>query len=96
MPRPSSTICATIAAAILNGAKFIGRTGRPLEVDKQLVRGLDYYTRTTFEIQTGALGAQSAVAGGGRYDGLVEALGGPEVRPSGLPLGLTAWRKLSP
>jgi histidyl-tRNA synthetase len=41
------------------------------------VRGLDYYTRTTFEMQTTALGAQSAIAGGGRYDGLVETLGGP-------------------
>jgi histidyl-tRNA synthetase len=56
-------------------------------VDKQLVRGLDYYTRTAFEIQTGALGAQSAVAGGGRYDGLVESLGGPRVPAIGFAIG---------
>jgi histidyl-tRNA synthetase len=56
-------------------------------VDKQLVRGLDYYTRTAFEIQTGALGAQSAVAGGGRYDGLVGSLGGPEVPAIGFAIG---------
>jgi histidyl-tRNA synthetase len=58
------------------------------QVDKRLVRGLDYYTRTTFELQTGALGAQSAVAGGGRYDGLVKALGGPDTPASGFAIGL--------
>ncbi len=56
-------------------------------VDDRLVRGLDYYTRTTFEIQTGALGAQSAVAGGGRYDGLVKALGGPDIPAVGFAIG---------
>jgi histidyl-tRNA synthetase len=48
---------------------------------------LDYYTRTAFEMQTGALGAQSAVAGGGRYDGLVEALGGPPTPAIGFAIG---------
>ena len=56
-------------------------------IDKRLVRGLDYYTRTTFEIQTGSLGAQSAVAGGGRYDSLVEALGGPKQPAIGFAIG---------
>ena len=59
----------------------------PYVLDKRLVRGLDYYTRTTFEMQTGALGAQSAVAGGGRYDGLVEALGGPSIPAIGFAIG---------
>ena len=59
----------------------------PFKVDKQLVRGLDYYTRTAFEIQTGALGAQSAVAGGGRYDGLVGSLGGPQIPAIGFAIG---------
>jgi histidyl-tRNA synthetase len=59
----------------------------PFIVDKRLVRGLDYYTRTTFEMQTGALGAQSAVAGGGRYDGLIEALGGPSQPAIGFAVG---------
>jgi histidyl-tRNA synthetase len=54
----------------------------------QLVRGLDYYTRTTFEIQSESLGAQSAVCGGGRYDDLVEELGGPSVPAVGWALGL--------
>lgn len=60
----------------------------PYIVDKNLVRGLDYYTRTTFEIQTGSLGAQSAVAGGGRYDGLLKALGGPDHPAIGFAIGL--------
>lgn len=57
------------------------------EVDRHLVRGLDYYTRTAFEILTHSLGAQNAVAGGGRYDGLVEALGGPSVPAIGFAIG---------
>jgi len=56
-------------------------------IDKRLVRGLDYYTRTTFEIQTTLLGAQNAVAGGGRYDGLVKALGGPDQPAIGFAVG---------
>jgi histidyl-tRNA synthetase len=59
----------------------------PFILDKRLVRGLDYYTRTTFELQTTALGAQSAVAGGGRYDSLVEALGGPPTPAIGFAIG---------
>ena len=56
-------------------------------VDHALVRGLDYYSRTAFEIQTTALGAQSAVAGGGRYDALVQELGGPEIPAIGFAVG---------
>jgi len=56
-------------------------------VDKRLVRGLDYYTRATFEIQTGELGAQSAVAGGGRYDRLIKELGGPDLPATGFAIG---------
>jgi histidyl-tRNA synthetase len=59
----------------------------PFVVDKRLVRGLDYYTKTTFEVQTGSLGAQSAVVGGGRYDGLVKALGGPDQPATGFAIG---------
>jgi histidyl-tRNA synthetase len=56
-------------------------------IDDTLVRGLDYYTRTAWEVQTTTLGAQSAVAGGGRYDGLVEALGGPSTPAIGFAIG---------
>ncbi|MBX5476165.1 MAG: histidine--tRNA ligase [Clostridia bacterium] len=57
-------------------------------VDPTLVRGLDYYTRTVFEFTHGALGAQNALFGGGRYDGLAETLGGPHVPGVGFGLGM--------
>jgi histidyl-tRNA synthetase len=57
-------------------------------VDVRLVRGLDYYTRTTFEIQTDRLGAQNAVVGGGRYDGLIRQLGGPDHPGIGFAVGV--------
>lgn len=56
-------------------------------VDSRLVRGLDYYTRTVFEMKTARLGAQDAVAGGGRYDVLVEMLGGPSQPATGFAIG---------
>src|SRR5918997_411903 len=56
---------------------LLDAAGLAYDVDPTLVRGLDYYTRTVFEFTSDALGAQSGVAGGGRYDGLVEMLGGP-------------------
>jgi histidyl-tRNA synthetase len=63
------------------------KQGVAFKVDTSLVRGLDYYTRTAWEIQTTSLGAQSAVAGGGRYDGLVKALGGPDTPGIGFAIG---------
>jgi histidyl-tRNA synthetase len=54
----------------------------------RLVRGLDYYTRTTFEVTSGRIGAQTAVAGGGRYDGLVKSLGGPDLPGMGFACGM--------
>ncbi len=60
----------------------------PFSINPRMVRGLDYYTRTTFELVTGLLGAQSAVAAGGRYDGLIEQLGGPSVPGIGFALGV--------
>ncbi|MFO8049657.1 MAG: ATP phosphoribosyltransferase regulatory subunit, partial [Desulfosudaceae bacterium] len=59
----------------------------PFIIDKFLVRGLDYYTRTTFEVQTSRLGAQNAIAGGGRYDDLVGLLGGPDQPAVGFAIG---------
>ena len=60
----------------------------PFSVNPFMVRGLDYYTRTTFELVTDALGAQSAVGAGGRYDGLVEQLGGPKIPGIGFAMGM--------
>ncbi|HTU71869.1 MAG TPA: histidine--tRNA ligase [Candidatus Baltobacteraceae bacterium] len=66
----------------------------PYAVDSSIVRGLDYYTRTVFEITSSALGAQSTVCGGGRYDGLVRSLGGPDVPAVGFALGLERFLML--
>ncbi len=62
--------------------------GLPFEENPRLVRGLDYYTRTAFEVLSTDLGAQSALLGGGRYDGLVKQLGGPQVAAFGWSIGL--------
>ncbi len=62
--------------------------GVAYEVDTTLVRGLDYYTRTVFEFTSDALGAQSGVGGGGRYDGLIEQLGGPPTPGCGWAAGI--------
>jgi histidyl-tRNA synthetase len=62
--------------------------GVPYKLNHRLVRGLDYYTRTTFEFIHGGLGAQNALLGGGRYDGLSEAIGGPKAPGIGFAMGL--------
>lgn len=66
---------------------WLGVLGLSFEKDKNLVRGLDYYTRTTFEFHHGELGATVALGGGGRYDRLVEECGGPEIPAIGFSLG---------
>lgn len=60
----------------------------PYNINPRMVRGLDYYTRTTFELVTGLLGSQSAVAAGGRYDGLISQLGGPPIPGIGFAIGV--------
>ena len=61
-----------------------------------MVRGLDYYTRTTFEVKTEFLGAQNAILGGGRYDHLVRDLGGPDISGIGFAIGLERLAALIP
>jgi histidyl-tRNA synthetase len=61
-----------------------------------MVRGLDYYTRTAFEVVAGDLGAQNAVCGGGRYDGLAEEIGGPPVPAIGFAIGVERLVMLLP
>jgi len=67
---------------------YLTQLDLPFVLNPRLVRGLDYYNRTTFEIQTQHLGAQNAVAGGGRYDGLVKLLGGPDHPAIGFAVGM--------
>jgi histidyl-tRNA synthetase len=68
--------------------RLLSETGVKPEINPRMVRGLDYYCRTTFEWTTTQLGSQSAVAAGGRYDGLVEQLGGPPIPGVGFALGV--------
>jgi len=94
----------TIGAYLCNDCKrhFIGvrevlaEFGLSYHLNHRLVRGLDYYTKTAFEITTPALGAQNAVAGGGRYNGLVAALGGPDVAGIGFAVGMERLLSLLP
>ena len=66
---------------------LLNAVGVPFTLNDRLVRGLDYYTRTAFEFTHGALGAQNAILGGGRYDGLSESLGGPPAPGIGFAIG---------
>ena len=68
--------------------EYLTKVNIPFEVEPKLVRGLDYYTKTTFEIISGSVGAQSALLGGGRYDLLVEKLGGKSTPAVGFAAGM--------
>jgi len=68
--------------------RLLQAAGVTYRVNPRLVRGLDYYVRTAFEVIAGNLGAQNAVGGGGRYDGLVAAIGGPPLGGIGFAIGL--------
>jgi histidyl-tRNA synthetase len=67
---------------------YLQDLGTPFAVNPRMVRGLDYYSKTTFEMVTNSLGSQNAVAAGGRYDGLVEDLGGPALPGIGFAMGV--------
>lgn len=77
--------CKSHHEVVVRGLKALGLEAR---LDKRLVRGLDYYTKTAFEVLSGELGAQNAVCGGGRYDHLAEAIGGPHVPGVGFAAGV--------
>jgi histidyl-tRNA synthetase len=67
---------------------FLDALGVSYELNPTLVRGLDYYTRTTFQFEDAAIGAQDTICGGGRYDGLIEAIGGPPTPAIGFGAGI--------
>lgn len=87
-PASHEHLCAACAEHFAAVRGHMERLGIRYTLDARLVRGLDYYTRTTFEIVSGKIGAQSAVAGGGRYDGLIETLGGKATPGVGFGAGL--------
>ena len=80
-------LCPDCAAHFARVLELLERFGVPYEEQPKLVRGLDYYTRTAFEVVAAGLGAQDAVAGGGRYNGLSQELGGPALPAIGFAIG---------
>jgi histidyl-tRNA synthetase len=95
-PRLLDRLDADDAAHFAAVRELLDRAGVAHEIDATLVRGLDYYTRTLFEFTSDALGAQSGVAGGGRYDGLIEQLGGPPTPGIGWAAGIERILMASP
>ncbi|MGA2900827.1 MAG: histidine--tRNA ligase [Candidatus Acidiferrales bacterium] len=87
LPRISDHLCAECREHFAKLKEELGLRGIVYEENWRLVRGLDYYTRTTFEVTAEGLGSQNAVCGGGRYDGLVELLGGPPTKGIGFAIG---------
>ena len=84
----SNFICDECSTHFEELKKYLDELNVKYNVNKQLVRGLDYYNRTVFEIKSNNLGSQNAVCGGGRYDGLVEMLGGPSTPAIGWAMGM--------
>jgi histidyl-tRNA synthetase len=81
-------ICPACAAHFARVRGYLEQLSTEYVIDPHMVRGLDYYTRTTFEVITDRLGAQNAVGGGGRYDGLMKDLGGPDLPGIGFAMGM--------
>ncbi|HIP59928.1 MAG TPA: histidine--tRNA ligase, partial [Campylobacterales bacterium] len=87
-PRLNQNFCEACGDNFSKILKLLDKLNITYEVDPNLVRGLDYYSRTAFEFVSGDLGAQNAVAGGGRYDRLVEFLGGRSTPAIGFAIGI--------
>jgi histidyl-tRNA synthetase len=88
LPKIAEHLCAECRDHFAEVRRELRLVGIPHRLSHRLVRGLDYYVRTTFEVISAGLGAQNSVLGGGRYDGLVKELGGPDVPGIGWALGL--------
>lgn len=87
-PRIGDSLCDECAEHFALLREYLDLLHRPYTLNHRLVRGLDYYTKTVFEVWAAGIGAQAAVCGGGRYDGLAEALGGPPTPGVGVAAGL--------
>lgn len=87
-PAIVNTLCEDCTAHFETVKQYLTALGIPYVLDPHLVRGLDYYTRTIFEFQTPHLGAQNTICGGGRYDNMIEEMGGPPTPSLGFGLGL--------
>ena len=87
-PRSIDGLCPACSAHFKQLQQYLGLLGIPFSINPRLVRGLDYYTRTVFEIQPEDEGGQSTIGGGGRYDGLIEELGGKPTPAAGFAAGI--------
>lgn len=87
-PSISSTLCDECSIHFQTLKNYLDKLNRPYTVNHRLVRGLDYYTKTVFEVWAEGIGAQNAVCGGGRYDGLAEILGGEPTPAVGFASGI--------
>src|SRR5262249_38253775 len=87
-PRILDSLCAGCREHFAGVRSYLDACGIAYTIEPRLVRGLDYYVRTAFELQAEGLGAQHALMGGGRYDGLVRELGGRNVPGFGWAMGL--------
>lgn len=96
LPKITDHLCAECRDHFAEVRRQLDVLGLPYRLSHRLVRGLDYYVRTTFEVLSGELGAQNSVLGGGRYDGLVRDLGGPDVAGIGFAVGLDRLALLLP
>lgn len=95
-PAMTESLCPDCAAHFSKVMALLERANIACEIEARLVRGLDYYMRTTFEVVSGAIGAQTAVAGGGRYDGLMALIGGLDVPGVGFACGMERLALLMP
>jgi histidyl-tRNA synthetase len=95
-PRPADFLDADSRQHHDQVRRLLSEAGIPFQDEPGLVRGLDYYTRTVFEVVSSDLGAQDAILGGGRYDGLVGALGGPELPAIGFAIGEDRLLQVAP
>jgi histidyl-tRNA synthetase len=96
LPMIADSLCEECRQHFQSFRSYLEKAGIPYEIVPRLVRGLDYYVRTAFEIVSGDLGAQNALVGGGRYDGLSEVLGGPPVHGFGFAMGLDRLAMILP
>jgi len=93
-PTMLDVLCEPCASHFAAVRRMLEQIGIAYEIDKHLVRGLDYYTRTVFEFVSSDLGAQSTVCAGGRYDGLVASLGGPPTPGVGFAMGIERFEMI--
>lgn len=87
-PRPIDYLCEDCGSHFADLRVLLERVGESYTINHRLVRGIDYYTKTAFEVWDQRIGAQSALMGGGRYDGLAEAIGGPSTPGVGFGMGI--------